>query len=90
VLVCPIAPTTAFKAGEKTTDPLSMYLSDLMTIPVNLAGLPSMSISCGFDGQNLPIGLQLIGNVLREDLLFRLGYTYEQSTEWHTRKPSLI
>jgi aspartyl-tRNA(Asn)/glutamyl-tRNA(Gln) amidotransferase subunit A len=90
VLVCPTAPTTAFKAGEKTSDPLSMYLSDLMTIPVNLAGLPSMSIPCGFDGQNLPIGLQLIGNVLREDLLFRVGYAYEQSTEWHTRKPSLI
>jgi aspartyl-tRNA(Asn)/glutamyl-tRNA(Gln) amidotransferase subunit A len=89
VLVCPTAPTTAFKAGEKTADPLSMYLSDLMTIPVNLAGLPSMSIPCGFDKQNLPIGLQLIGNVLREDVLFRVGYAYEQSTEWHTRKPSL-
>jgi aspartyl-tRNA(Asn)/glutamyl-tRNA(Gln) amidotransferase subunit A len=67
-----------------------MYLSDLMTIPVNLAGLPSMSIPCGFDRQNLPIALQLIGNVLREDLLFRVGYAYEQSTEWHTRKPSLV
>ena len=90
VLVCPTAPTTAFKAGEKTSDPLSMYLSDLMTIPVNLAGLPSMSIPCGFDKQNLPIGLQLIGNVLREDLLFRVGYAYEQSTEWHTQKPPLV
>ena len=90
VLVCPTAPTTAFKAGEKTSDPLSMYLSDLMTIPVNLAGLPSMSIPCGFDGQNLPIGLQLIGNVLREDLLFRVGYAYEQSTKWHTQKPPLV
>jgi aspartyl-tRNA(Asn)/glutamyl-tRNA(Gln) amidotransferase subunit A len=90
VLVCPTAPTTAFKAGEKTADPLSMYLSDLMTIPVNLAGLPSMSIPCGFDKQNLPIGLQLIGNVLREDLLFRVGYAYEQSTKWHTQKPPLV
>ena len=90
VLVCPTAPTTAFKAGEKTADPLSMYLSDLMTIPVNLAGLPSMSIPCGFDGQNLPIGLQLIGNVLREDVLFRVGYAYEQSTKWHTQKPPLV
>jgi aspartyl-tRNA(Asn)/glutamyl-tRNA(Gln) amidotransferase subunit A len=90
VLVCPTAPTTAFKAGEKTSDPLSMYLSDLMTIPVNLAGLPSMSIPCGFDKQNLPIGLQLIGNVLREDVLFRVGYAYEQSTEWHTQKPPLV
>ena len=90
ILVCPTAPTTAFKAGEKTADPLSMYLSDLMTIPVNLAGLPSMSIPCGFDGQNLPIGLQLIGNVLREDVLFRVGYAYEQSTKWHTQKPPLV
>ena len=90
VLVCPTAPTTAFKAGEKTSDPLSMYLSDLMTIPVNLAGLPSMSIPCGFDGQNLPIGLQLIGNVLREDVLFRVAYAYEQSTKWHTQKPPLV
>ena len=90
VLVCPTAPTTAFKAGEKTSDPLSMYLSDLMTIPVNLAGLPSMSIPCGFDNQNLPIGLQLIGNVLREDTLFQVGYAYEQSTEWHKQKPSLV
>lgn len=90
ILVCPTAPTTAFKTGEKTSDPLSMYLSDLMTIPVNLAGLPSVSIPCGFDGQNLPIGLQLIGNVLREDILFRVGYAYEQSTKWHTQKPPLI
>jgi aspartyl-tRNA(Asn)/glutamyl-tRNA(Gln) amidotransferase subunit A len=90
VLVCPTAPTTAFRAGEKTTDPLSMYLSDLMTIPVNLAGLPSMSLPCGFDGQNLPIGLQLIGNVLREDQLFHVGYAYEQATTWHQQKPPLI
>ena len=89
VLVCPTSPTTAFKAGEKTADPLSMYISDLMTIPVNLAGLPSMSIPCGFDGQKLPIGLQLIGNVLREDLLFRVGYAYEQATDWQKQKPSL-
>ena len=64
MLVCPTAPTTAFKAGEKTTDPLSMYLTDLMTIPVNLAGLPGLSVPCGFDDQGLPIGLQLIGKVL--------------------------
>jgi len=89
VLVCPTAPTTAFKAGEKTDDPLSMYLSDLMTIPVNLAGLPAMSIPCGFDAQNLPIGLQLVGNVLGEDMLFRVGYAYEQATDWHQRTPNL-
>ncbi|MBG1261441.1 Asp-tRNA(Asn)/Glu-tRNA(Gln) amidotransferase subunit GatA [Nostoc commune] len=89
VLICPTSPTTAFKAGEKTTDPLSMYLTDLMTIPVNLAGLPSLSLPCGFDDQGLPIGLQLIGNVLREDLLFQVAYAYEQSTTWHLRKPQI-
>ncbi|MEH2178945.1 Asp-tRNA(Asn)/Glu-tRNA(Gln) amidotransferase subunit GatA [Nostoc sp.] len=89
VLVCPTSPTTAFKAGEKTTDPLSMYLNDLMTIPVNLAGLPSLSLPCGFDEQGLPIGLQLIGNVLREDQLFQVAYAYEQSTTWHLRKPQI-
>ncbi len=89
ILVAPTAPTTAFKAGDKTTDPLSMYLLDLMTIPVNLAGLPGMSIPCGFDRQGLPIGLQLIGNVLREDVLFHTAHAYEQATEWHKRHPSL-
>jgi aspartyl-tRNA(Asn)/glutamyl-tRNA(Gln) amidotransferase subunit A len=89
VLVCPTAPTTAFKAGEKTEDPLSMYLGDLMTIPVNLAGLPGMSVPCGFDGNGLPIGIQLIGKVLREDQLFQVAYAYEQSTQWHLRSPSV-
>jgi aspartyl-tRNA(Asn)/glutamyl-tRNA(Gln) amidotransferase subunit A len=89
VLVSPTAPTTAFKAGEKTADPLSMYLSDLMTIPVNLAGLPGLSLPCGFDEGGLPIGLQIIGNVLREDLVLRTAYAYEQSTTWHQKQPNL-
>jgi aspartyl-tRNA(Asn)/glutamyl-tRNA(Gln) amidotransferase subunit A len=89
VLVCPTAPTTAFKAGEKTADPISMYLSDLMTIPVNLAGLPGLSLPCGFDGQGLPIGLQIIGNVLREDEVLRAAYAYEQATEWHQHLPQV-
>ncbi|MGI2909086.1 Asp-tRNA(Asn)/Glu-tRNA(Gln) amidotransferase subunit GatA [Tolypothrix sp. VBCCA 56010] len=89
VLVCPTAPSTAFKAAEKTTDPLSMYLVDLMTIPVNLAGLPGLSVPCGFDNNGLPIGLQLISNVLREDQLFQVAYAYEQSTSWHLNKPKL-
>jgi aspartyl-tRNA(Asn)/glutamyl-tRNA(Gln) amidotransferase subunit A len=89
VLVCPTSPTTAFKAGEKVDDPLSMYLSDLMTIPVNLAGLPGMSLPCGFDDLGLPIGIQLIGNVLREDLLFEVGYAYEQATQWHQQTPKV-
>ncbi|MBF2076731.1 MAG: Asp-tRNA(Asn)/Glu-tRNA(Gln) amidotransferase subunit GatA [Synechococcales cyanobacterium C42_A2020_086] len=89
VLVCPTSPTTAFKAGEKKDDPLGMYLLDLMTIPVNLAGLPGLSLPCGFDDQGLPIGLQIIGNVLREDLVLQAAYAYEQSTDWHRRMPPL-
>lgn len=89
VLVCPTSPTTAFKAGEKTDDPLSMYLSDLMTIPVNLAGLPGLSLPCGFDKQSLPIGLQIMGNALREDQIFHVAYAYEQATSWHQQRPTL-
>ncbi len=88
VLVCPTAPSTAFKAGAKS-DPLSMYLVDLMTIPVNLAGLPAMSVPCGFDSEGMPIGLQIIGGVLREDTVLQVGYAYEQATEWHQRSPQL-
>ena len=90
VLVCPTAPTTAFKAGEKTADPISMYLSDLMTIPVNLAGLPGLSLPCGFDAEGLPIGLQIVGNVLREDLVLQTAYAYEQATEWHQQSPKRL
>lgn len=89
ILVSPTAPTTAFKAGEKTADPLSMYLSDLMTIPVNLAGLPAISVPCGFDDKGMPIGMQLISNVLQEKLLFEVAYSYEQSTNWYQRSPHL-
>ncbi|MEO0757912.1 MAG: Asp-tRNA(Asn)/Glu-tRNA(Gln) amidotransferase subunit GatA [Cyanobacteria bacterium J06648_16] len=88
VLLSPTVPTPAFKAGEKE-DPLSMYLTDLMTITVNLAGLPGMSIPCGFDDSGLPIGLQLIGNALREDTLFEVASAYEQATEWHKQQPTL-
>jgi len=88
-LLCPTAPTTAFPAGSKVSDPLAMYLSDLMTIPVNLAGLPAISLPCGFDRNQLPIGLQLIGNVLQENLLFQIAYAYEQTTEWHLAQPHL-
>jgi aspartyl-tRNA(Asn)/glutamyl-tRNA(Gln) amidotransferase subunit A len=66
-----------------------MYLLDLMTIPVNLAGLPGMSIPCGFDEGGMPIGLQLIGNVLQEQVLFETAYAYEQATDWHLKTPQL-
>lgn len=89
VLITPTSPTTAFKAGEKTDDPLSMYLSDLMTIPVNLAGLPALSMPCGFDSAGLPIGVQMIGNVLQEERLLEVANAYEQATNWTNRRPKL-
>ncbi len=89
VLLTPTVPSTAFKAGEKVDDPLSMYLSDLMTITVNLAGLPGISLPCGFDGAGLPIGMQLISNVLREDILFEVASAYETATPWHEQMPQI-
>jgi aspartyl-tRNA(Asn)/glutamyl-tRNA(Gln) amidotransferase subunit A len=89
VLVSPTTPTTAFKLGEKTDDPLAMYLADVATIPVNLAGVPAISLNCGFDGQGLPIGLQLVGKPLGEDTLYRAAHAYEQATSHHTRRPAL-
>lgn len=86
VLVGPTAPTTAFKFGDKE-DPLSMYLSDVCTIPLNLAGLPGISIPCGFDSNHLPIGLQIMGGPLQESTLLRVAYAYEQATPWHTQHP---
>jgi len=90
VLVSPTTSTTAFKAREKTADPLTMYLSDLMTIPVNLAGLPALSLPCGFDRQGLPIGMQLIGSVLGETRLFEVAHAYEQATPWHLKRPPIL
>jgi aspartyl-tRNA(Asn)/glutamyl-tRNA(Gln) amidotransferase subunit A len=88
VLITPTAPTVAFKIGEKTNDPVAMYLSDIATIPVNMAGVPAMSIPCGFhDG--LPIGLQLIGRLFEEETLLRAAFAYEQNTEWHTKRAKL-
>jgi aspartyl-tRNA(Asn)/glutamyl-tRNA(Gln) amidotransferase subunit A len=89
VLVSPTSPTTAFKIGEKVNDPLSMYIADLMTIPINLAGLPAISVPCGFDTQGLPIGVQLIGNVLQESTLLDIAYAYEQSTNWYQKRPNI-
>ena len=88
-IVTPTAPTTAFRLGEKITDPLEMYLSDIFTISVNLAGLPGLSLPCGFDGQGLPIGLQIVGQPFAEDTVLRTAYAYEQSTEWHQRQPEI-
>jgi aspartyl-tRNA(Asn)/glutamyl-tRNA(Gln) amidotransferase subunit A len=88
-ILTPTAPTTAFKIGEKIEDPLRMYLSDIYTISVNLAGLPALSLPCGFDSDGLPIGMQIVGQHFDESTILGIAYAYEQSTEWHKRKPRL-
>jgi aspartyl-tRNA(Asn)/glutamyl-tRNA(Gln) amidotransferase subunit A len=89
VIVTPTSPTAAFKLGEKIADPLQMYLSDIFTISVNLAGVPGISIPCGFTTDNLPVGLQIIGKHFDEESILKVAYAYEQSTEWHRRRPNL-
>lgn len=86
VILSPTTPTPAFKLGEKTSDPISMYLSDIYTIAVNLAGLPGMSLPAGFVNQ-LPIGMQLIGNLFGEAKLLNIAHQYQKATDWHTRIP---
>jgi aspartyl-tRNA(Asn)/glutamyl-tRNA(Gln) amidotransferase subunit A len=87
VILGPTSPTTAFKLGAKTDDPVAMYLSDIYTIAVNLAGLPGMSIPVGFDAQGLPIGLQLVGQYFGEAHLLNVAHKYQQATDWHQRVP---
>ena len=89
VIVTPTAPTPAFKTGEKMEDPLQMYLTDIFTISVNLAGVPGISVPCGFTSANLPVGLQIIGKHFDEETILKAAHAYEQSTEWHKRKPEL-
>ena len=89
VIACPVSPTTAFKIGEKTDDPLAMYLADVFTLPGSLAGICGLSVPCGFDGSGLPIGLQLLGPAFGEDKILRAGHAYQQATEWHTPGPTL-
>jgi len=86
VIVTPTSPTPAFKIGEKTADPLTMYLSDIFTISCNLAGIPGLSLPCGFTKDNLPIGLQILGKPLDEETVLKTAYAYEQSTEWHKKR----
>lgn len=87
VILSPTAPTTALKMGENLSDPLKMYLGDIYTVSVNLAGLPSMVVPCGFDKEGMPIGLQLIGKPFGENGLLNMGYAYQQATDYHTKKP---
>jgi aspartyl-tRNA(Asn)/glutamyl-tRNA(Gln) amidotransferase subunit A len=88
-IVTPTSPSTAFKMGEKIQNPLQMYLSDICTISINLAGVPAISVPCGLDREGLPIGMQVIGKHFDEPTILRVAYAYEQQTEWHRKKPAL-
>ncbi len=89
VIMGPTSPTTAFRLGEKSADPVQMYLSDIYTIAVNLAGLPGMSIPCGFDSSGLPVGLQIIGNYFDEARMLNVAHQYQLATDWHQRAPAV-
>ncbi len=89
LIASPTAPTAAFKVSEKIDDPLQMYLSDIYTISANLASICGISVPCGFTSENLPVGLQLLGNSFGEETLLQAAHAYEQSTDWHQRKPDL-
>ncbi|PAE16114.1 Asp-tRNA(Asn)/Glu-tRNA(Gln) amidotransferase GatCAB subunit A [Virgibacillus sp. 7505] len=89
VIVGPTTPTPAFKVGEKVEDPLTMYATDILTIPVNLAGVPGISLPCGFSSEGLPIGLQIIGKHFDEATIYRAAYAFEQATDHHKQKPAL-
>ncbi|MCR4301090.1 MAG: amidase family protein, partial [Sulfuricaulis sp.] len=87
VIMGPTSPTTAFKIGEKSDDPVAMYLNDIYTVPINLAGLPGMSVPAGFDPKGLPIGLQLVGKYFNEARLLNVAHCYQQVTDWHQQAP---
>ena len=88
-LLTPVAPTPAFGLGEKVDDPLTMYLSDIFTIPVNLAGTCGLSLPCGMSQQGLPIGMQLIGKPFAEEQILKVAHAYEQATDWHTKQAAI-
>jgi len=89
ILVTPTSPTPAFKLKEKVADPLTMYLSDIYTIPINLAGIPAISLNCGYSKNNLPIGLQIIGNHFSEETILRAAFNFEQNNDIERKKPSI-
>jgi aspartyl-tRNA(Asn)/glutamyl-tRNA(Gln) amidotransferase subunit A len=89
LIAAPVTPTAAFRVGEKTADPLQMYLSDIFTISANLAGVPALSIPCGFTSDPLPVGLHLIGRPFDEASIFRAAHAYESATDWHKKKPKI-
>ncbi len=90
VIAAPVAPTTAFRLGEHTEDPLAMYLEDVFTLPANLAGVPGLAFPAGFDSRGMPVGIQLMGPHFGEAVLFRTAHAFQQATDWHLRKPSLV
>ena len=87
MIISPVAPTTAYKLGENLDDPMKMYLGDIYTVSINLAGLPAVSLPCGFDGNGLPVGMQLIGSPFREDMLVNAASVYQRRTDYHTKRP---
>jgi aspartyl-tRNA(Asn)/glutamyl-tRNA(Gln) amidotransferase subunit A len=89
IILSPVTPTPAFKIGENTDDPLTMYLSDIFTLSANLAGIPGLSVPCGFSGDGLPIGLQLMGNYFAEPTILNAAYCFEQATEFHKMRAKL-
>lgn len=89
IILTPTAPTTAFTIGEKTTDPLQMYLEDICTVSINIASVPAISLPCGFDSNGMPVGMQLIGRAFGEETIFKAAYTFEQNTDFHKQRPNL-
>jgi aspartyl-tRNA(Asn)/glutamyl-tRNA(Gln) amidotransferase subunit A len=87
VIIGPTSPTTAFKLGDKTDDPVKMYLNDIFTIAGNLTGAPGISIPCGFDDRGLPVGMQLQGNNFEEARILNVAHQFQQVTDWHARVP---
>ena len=90
ILMSPVSPTTAFKFGENSDDPLQMILADVLTVSANLAGITGLSVPCGFDDKGLPIGLQILGAPYTEATVLNAGYAYQQATDWHTQVPTIL
>jgi aspartyl-tRNA(Asn)/glutamyl-tRNA(Gln) amidotransferase subunit A len=88
-ILAPVAPTAAYRIGEKADDPLQMYLGDIFTVTANLSGICGMSVPCGFTSRKLPVGLQILGPAFKEENILRVGYAYEQAVGWHREKPAL-
>ncbi len=88
-ILSPVTPTAAYRKGEKTSDPLKMYLDDILTTPINLAGNCALSVPCGFTSAGMPIGMQIIGDAFQEETILKVGHAYEQTTEWHKQRPTL-